>query len=92
MKKVVVWALPLLLGAGLCAEDLDLSPRVGAVEIYGARKVPVRKIRAVLGVTDGSPLPPSKEGLEEKLDKISGVVGSRLENPYQAIIFLALVG
>jgi hypothetical protein len=79
VKKVVVWALPLLLGAGLCAEDLDLSPRVGAVEIYGARKVPVRKIRAVLGVTDGSPLPPSKEGVEEKLDKISGVVASRLE-------------
>jgi hypothetical protein len=79
VKKVVVWVLPLLLGAVLCAEDLDLSPRVGAVEIYGARKVPVRKIRAVLGVTDGSPLPPSKEGLEEKLDKISGIVASRLE-------------
>ncbi|HEX6545961.1 MAG TPA: hypothetical protein VF023_06630 [Bryobacteraceae bacterium] len=79
MKKAVVWALPLLLGVGLYAENVDLSPRVGAVEIYGARKVPVRKIRAVLGVSDGSPLPPSKEGLEEKLDKIPGVVASRLE-------------
>jgi hypothetical protein len=52
---------------------------VGVVEIYGARKVSLRKIRAAIGVEDGSPLPPSKGDIEDKLDKISGIVASRLE-------------
>jgi hypothetical protein len=62
---------------GLSADDL--SPRVGIVEIYGARKVSIHKIRAALGVEDGSPLPASKGAIEEKLDRITGIVASRLE-------------
>jgi hypothetical protein len=57
----------------------DVSPRIGDIEIYGARKVSLKKIRAVLAVKEGSPLPASKGELEEKLEKISGVVASRVE-------------
>jgi hypothetical protein len=57
----------------------DVSPRIGDIEIYGARKVSLNKIRAVLGVKEGSPLPASKGQLEDKLEKISGVVASRVE-------------
>jgi hypothetical protein len=73
----VLCSLPVLLGLGLTADDL--SPRVGVVEIYGARRVSVHKIRQVLGVEAGSPLPSSKGAIEEKIDKISGIVASRLE-------------
>ena len=57
----------------------DISPRIGLIQIYGARKVSLDKIRTALGVREGSLLPPSKSGVEERLDKISGVVASRLE-------------
>jgi hypothetical protein len=57
----------------------DISPRIGLIQIYGARKVSPDKIRTALGVHEGSPLPPSKNGVEDRLDKISGVVASRLE-------------
>ncbi|MFZ0589681.1 MAG: hypothetical protein WAM39_04310 [Bryobacteraceae bacterium] len=77
MRFVLLCSLPLLLGVGLSADDL--APRVGVVEIYGARKVSLHKIRAALGVEEGSPLPASKGAIEEKLDKINGIVASRLE-------------
>ena len=77
MRNLFVWTLPLLVGAGLSADDL--APRVGVVEVYGARKVSLRKIRSAIGVENGAPLPPSKGDIEEKLDKISGIVASRLE-------------
>jgi hypothetical protein len=57
----------------------DISPRIGLIQIYGAHKVSLDKIRTALGVHEGSPLPPSKSGVEERLDKLSGVVASRLE-------------
>ena len=57
----------------------DVSPRIGAIEIYGAHKVSLNKIRAVLKVTEGSPLPSSKGQLEDDLEKIPGVVASRVE-------------
>ena len=57
----------------------DVSPRIGDIEIYGAHKVSLNKIRAALGVKEGSPLPASKGQLEDKLEKISGVVASRVE-------------
>jgi hypothetical protein len=57
----------------------DVSPHIGVVEIYGAHKVSLGKIRAAIGVKEGGPLPASKGELEDKLDKISGVVASRVE-------------
>jgi hypothetical protein len=74
------------LGALACAIPLvsasradDIAPRIGDIEIYGAHKVSLNKIRAVLGVKEGSRLPASKGELEDKLEKISGVVASRVE-------------
>lgn len=69
--------LSLLSSADLFADDI--TPRVGAVEIYGAHKASVQKIRAALGVKEGSPLPSSKGDVEDRIDKVSGVVASRLE-------------
>lgn len=57
----------------------DLTPGVGVIEIYGARKVPVKKIKSVLGFTEGDIMPPSRGDIEDRLDKIPGVVASRLE-------------
>ena len=63
----------------IAAPAADVSPRIGAIEIYGAHKVSLNKIRAVLKVTEGSPLPSSKGQLEDDLEKIPGVVASRVE-------------
>ena len=78
VKCNFVWFLPFLVtGFSLIAEDL--TPRIGAIEIYGAKKVSVNKIREALGVQEGGPLPASKGEVEETLDKLPGIVASRLE-------------
>jgi hypothetical protein len=64
--------------AGAAGRD-DLTPRIGAMEIFGERAVPQKKIRDVLGVSEGSPLPPSRGNLEDRLSAIHGVVAARLE-------------
>ncbi len=56
----------------------DITPRIGSVEIYGARKVSVQKIKSALSAGPGDFLP-SREGAEERMDKISGVIASRIE-------------
>jgi len=71
------FALALVPATLACAADL--TPRIGAIEIYGARKVPQKKIREALGVQEGSILPPSRGDVEERLDKMHGVVAARLE-------------
>ncbi len=63
---------------GLQATVTDITPRVGLVEIYGIRKVSPQKIRAALGAAPGGPLP-SREDAEERIDKVSGVIVSRVE-------------
>lgn len=54
-------------------------PTIGLVDYYGLHKVSESKVRQVLGVREGDPLPHSKGDTEEKLDAISGVVESHLE-------------
>jgi hypothetical protein len=54
-------------------------PRVGAIEYYGIHKLPVERISKPLGLRPGDALPPSKADLEDRLEKISGVVQARLE-------------
>lgn len=63
----------------MAASAEDISPRIGLIQIYGARKVSLDKIRKALGVHEGSPLPRSKGDVELRLNKISGIVASRLE-------------
>lgn len=67
-----------LFSFGLHATVTDITPRVGLVEIYGIRKVSSQKIRAALGAAPGGPLP-SREDAEERIDKVSGVIVSRVE-------------
>lgn len=66
-------------GAGESAvAGSDITPRIGSIEIYGAHKVSVQKIKSALGAGPGDFLP-SREDAEERIDKVSGVVASRIE-------------
>ncbi len=62
----------------LIARAEDITPRVGSIEVYGARKVSVEKIKIALGANPGDLLP-SREDAEGRIDKLSGVVASRVE-------------
>jgi hypothetical protein len=66
------------MAASAVARGNDITPRIGDIEIYGARKVSVQKIRSALGAGPGDFFP-SREDAEERIDKISGVVASRIE-------------
>ena len=67
-----------LLLAGFLASADDLTPRVGSVEVYGARKTPVQKIRRALNVNPGDFLP-GREQSEDRINKVAGVVAARVE-------------
>lgn len=67
-----------LLAWPLLAASDDITPRVGDVEIYGTRKVSVQKIRKALSASPGDFLP-SREDAEDRIDKIPGVLASRIE-------------
>lgn len=62
----------------VAAGATDITPKVGLIEIYGVRKVSAGKVRAAVGAAPGQLLP-SREDAEERIDKISGVTGSRVE-------------
>src|SRR5712691_2225542 len=66
----------LLLTATLQAQSV---PRIGIIDFYGLNKVQESRVRQVLAVKEGDPLPPSKGATEERLDAIPGVVESHLE-------------
>ena len=66
----------LLLPAALAADSV---PRIGSVDYYGLRKISASRIQKVVGVSAGDPLPPSKGDLENRLEKIPGVVLARVE-------------
>ncbi len=70
MKWMII-ALAAALAAG--------QPRIGVVEVFGARRVPAERIRRELGVKPGDPLPKSKGEAEERLEEIDGVVRAHLE-------------
>lgn len=55
------------------------QPRIGWVEIFGARRTPVEQVRKALGSWEGDPLPRSKGDAEERIEQIQGVVGARIE-------------
>jgi hypothetical protein len=69
-------AVSFLLACGLA---LGQVPRVGAIDLYGLRKIPAAKLRQDLGVQPGDPLPPSKASVEERLQTVDGIVLARLE-------------
>ncbi|HEX5431875.1 MAG TPA: HEAT repeat domain-containing protein [Bryobacteraceae bacterium] len=75
LHPILVWAAAGLLLASLA----QAQPRIGTLDFFGLHKVPEAKIRQALGVHEGDPLPPSKGDVEERLNKIPGVVESHLE-------------
>jgi hypothetical protein len=68
----------LALAVTVAASGEDITPRIGSIEIYGARKVSVQKIRSAAGLKEGAPLP-SREEAEERIDKLPGILASRIE-------------
>lgn len=55
------------------------APRIGTIDFYGVHKVSVERLRGVLEVKEGDPLPRSKGDVEDRLEQIPGVVRARLE-------------
>ncbi len=78
LKYSCVFALAASFAASGAAPSGDITPRIGSIEIYGVHKVSLQKIRAALGAGPGD-LFPSREDAEERIDKIPGVVTSRVE-------------
>lgn len=72
MKSVVIGVFAVTVAAAQV-------PRVGEVEFYGFRKVKEETARRALNLKQGDVLPPSKGDLEERLEKISGIVQARIE-------------
>lgn len=70
----IFWLVTVCSAAGAT----DLTPRVGSIEIYGARKVPVQRIEKALGVKAGDVLP-SREQAEDRINKVGNVLVSRVE-------------
>lgn len=70
----------LISALALCAlaSAEDITPRVGVVEVYGARKVSTQKIKSAVGAKAGDPLP-SREDAEGRIDKLSGILTARVE-------------
>lgn len=75
---MVKYCCLLTLALPLIASSVDVTPRLGIIEIYGAHKIPVEKIRKALGAQEGGPLP-SREDAEDRIDKLPGIVASRIE-------------
>lgn len=78
----------------VCGLAFGQVPRVGTIDFYGLRKIPVAKLRPALGIQPGDPLPPSKANVEERLAEIEGVVLARLEavccEAKDAILFVGI--
>jgi hypothetical protein len=68
----------LALTVSLAAAADNITPRIGLIEVYGDHKVSENKIRAALAAKVGDRLP-SREDAETRIDKIPGVLVSRVE-------------
>ena len=79
MRYCIVLFLALSAAAGGAETgNEDITPRVGVVEVYGARKVSVQKIKSAAGAKTGDPLP-SRDDAEARIDKLSGILAARVE-------------
>jgi hypothetical protein len=71
-------AVTVLFSTSLPGRAEDLTPRVGSVEIYGVRKASIEKIRTAVGAKPGDLLP-ARQDVEDRVDKVPGVLASRAE-------------
>lgn len=60
------------------AVSVDITPRIGIIQVFGLQKVPARKIESSLGVKPGDPLPHADEA-EARLIAVPGVVSATVE-------------
>jgi hypothetical protein len=68
------------MAASLAAQPQTFGvPKIGTIEYYGIHKLAEQRISKPLGLRPGDPLPPSKGDIEDRLEKIPGVVQARLE-------------
>lgn len=76
------------------AITLSAQPKVGLVEVYGARKISSDRIRKELAVKPGDGLPRSKADSEARLETIPGVIVAQLEavccEDHQAILYVGI--
>lgn len=68
----------LAFAVSLVAAADNITPRIGLIEVYGDHKVSAQKIRAALNAKVGDPLP-SRQEAEMRVDKVPGVLVSRVE-------------
>lgn len=61
------------------AWTLSAQPKIGVIEIFGAKKVPKERILKALGALEGDPLPSSKVEAEGRIQLVPGIVRSSLE-------------
>jgi len=54
-------------------------PRIGGIEFYGLHRLSAQHLQNALHLHAGGPLPASKGDLEERLEKITGVVRAQVE-------------
>ena len=71
------WLPVLAFCVALQAENI--TPHIGYIEVYGAHKSSEKKIRSALGLEEGGILPVSPEELENRINKVSGVITSSVE-------------
>ena len=68
------------LAAAIVAQAQQFTvPKIGAIEYYGVHKLAEARIARTLALKPGDPMPPSKGDMEDRLEKIPGVVEARLE-------------
>jgi hypothetical protein len=72
---VRILAFALLVPGFLLAQ----APRVGVLDFYGVRRVPAARLRKTVGVKEGDRLPGSKGDIEDRLERVPGVVLARVE-------------
>ncbi len=60
-------------------EQLDARPHIGVIDFYGLHKVSPDVVRRELGVTEGDPLPRSKNDTELRVERIRDVVRVQLQ-------------
>jgi len=72
VNKAILLALAM---AGI----LSAQPKIGVIEIFGAKKTPRDKILKALGAVEGDPLPSSKVESEGRIELVPGVVRASIE-------------
>ena len=79
MRLSLLVKIVFLIATAVCAQTTISAPRVGVLDYYGLRKISPERIQRVLATREGDPFPHSKGEVEERLEKIPGVVRSHLE-------------